>query len=64
MNILLLLIPISLAMGAGGVAAFLWSLRADQYQDLSGDAERVLHAADHPITPRRRPTQNLQESGQ
>ncbi|SCZ13669.1 cbb3-type cytochrome oxidase assembly protein CcoS [Microvirga guangxiensis] len=36
------LILIALGMGAAGLAAFLWSLRAGQYDDLDGAAERVL----------------------
>ena len=40
--ILLLLIPISLAMGLAGFAAFLWALRNDQFSDLDGAAWRVV----------------------
>ena len=42
MNILVILIPVSLVLGALGLAAFLWSLRANQYEDLEGDAWRIL----------------------
>lgn len=42
MSVLIFLIPISLVLGATGLIAFLWSLRSGQYQDLDGDAERVL----------------------
>ena len=42
MNYLAVLIPVALAMGAVGLLAFLWSLRAGQYEDLDGAAERVL----------------------
>ncbi|WP_226781991.1 cbb3-type cytochrome oxidase assembly protein CcoS [Oceaniglobus trochenteri] len=56
MSILIVLIPVSLAMGAVGVAAFLWSLRADQYDDMSGDAERILYADDRPLAPKGRAT--------
>ena len=44
MNYLILLVPIALGMGAVGLIAFLWSLKAGQYDDLDGAAERVLHA--------------------
>ena len=37
-----LLIPIALFLGAAGLAAFLWSLRSGQYEDLDGAAERIL----------------------
>ena len=42
MNILWLLIPISLGLGAAGLAAFFWSLRSGQYEDLEGAAARIL----------------------
>jgi cbb3-type cytochrome oxidase maturation protein len=42
MNVLLYLVPIALGLGAAGVAAFLWSLRSGQFDDLSGAAERIL----------------------
>ena len=42
MSVLAFLIPISLAMGLVGLAAFIWSLKAGQYEDLAGAAERML----------------------
>ncbi len=42
MNVLALLIPVSLGLGGLGLLAFLWSLRADQYEDLDGAGWRVL----------------------
>ena len=36
------LILIALGMGLAGLAAFLWSIRNGQYDDLDGAAERVL----------------------
>ncbi|WP_374515859.1 cbb3-type cytochrome oxidase assembly protein CcoS [Brevundimonas sp.] len=42
MNILLILAPLSLALGIGAVVAFLWTLRAGQYEDVRGAAERIL----------------------
>jgi cbb3-type cytochrome oxidase maturation protein len=38
MNGLLFLIPAALFLGLLGLAAFLWSLRARQYEDLDGAA--------------------------
>ena len=46
MTILLYLVPIALALGGAGLAAFLWSLRAGQYDDLDGAALRVLQDDD------------------
>lgn len=42
MNGLLFLIPAALFLGGLGLVAFLWSLRAGQYDDLDGNAERIL----------------------
>jgi cbb3-type cytochrome oxidase maturation protein len=46
MTNLLFLIPIALFLGGLGLAAFLWSLRTGQYDDLDGAAERILHEDD------------------
>ncbi len=48
MNILLFLIPVALALGALGLAAFLWSIRSGQYDDLDGAANRILVDEDRP----------------
>ncbi|AYE86304.1 MAG: cbb3-type cytochrome oxidase assembly protein CcoS [Sulfitobacter sp.] len=42
MNILIVLIPVSICLGAAGLAACLWTLRNGQYDDLEGDAARIL----------------------
>src|SRR5262249_6182891 len=42
MNILVYLVPMALALGLTGLAAFLWSLRSGQYEDMDGAALRVL----------------------
>jgi cbb3-type cytochrome oxidase maturation protein len=54
-TILAILIPVTLGMGTAGLAAFFWSLRSGQYEDLSGDAERILFDEDRPLLPARRP---------
>jgi cbb3-type cytochrome oxidase maturation protein len=48
----LFLIPISLALGLAGLAAFFWSMRHNQFEDLDGDAERILIAPDTPAAPK------------
>jgi cbb3-type cytochrome oxidase maturation protein len=40
------LIPVALALGAVGLAAFLWSLKSGQYEDLDGAATRILSNED------------------
>jgi len=42
MDIAIYLIPAALALGGLGLAAFLWSLGAGQYEDLDGAANRIL----------------------
>jgi cbb3-type cytochrome oxidase maturation protein len=42
MNVLVYLVPMALALGFTGLAAFLWSLKANQYQDMDGAALRIL----------------------
>lgn len=48
MNILLILVPAALALGLIGLAAFLWSLRAGQYEDMEGAKWRILSDDDLP----------------
>ncbi|MEM0945550.1 MAG: cbb3-type cytochrome oxidase assembly protein CcoS [Pseudomonadota bacterium] len=42
MTILALLIPVSLFLGGLGLAAFVWSLKSRQFEDLEGDQYRAL----------------------
>lgn len=48
MTALAWLIPAALALGGLGLAAFLWSLKVGQYDDLEGAGWRALE--DHPPT--------------
>ncbi|MEL6125899.1 MAG: cbb3-type cytochrome oxidase assembly protein CcoS [Pseudomonadota bacterium] len=42
MTVLLLLIPVSLCLGAVGLAAFTYAVRANQFDDPEGNAARIL----------------------
>lgn len=42
MNVLIFLIPVSLFLGGMGIVAFLWTVRNNQYEDIEGDAARIL----------------------
>lgn len=42
MSVLGLLVTVSVALGLVGLAAFFWSLRTGQYDDLEGGAHRIL----------------------
>jgi cbb3-type cytochrome oxidase maturation protein len=46
MDVIAYLIPIAIFLGAVGLAAFFWSLRSGQYDDLDGAAERILFEDD------------------
>ncbi|TCT06136.1 cbb3-type cytochrome oxidase assembly protein CcoS [Aquabacter spiritensis] len=46
MNVLIYLVPLALALGVAGLFAFLWCLRAGQYEDLDGAARRILSDED------------------
>ncbi|CAN1563221.1 ccoS, cytochrome oxidase maturation protein, cbb3-type [Rhabdaerophilaceae bacterium] len=42
MNILVILIPMALGLGGLGLAAFLWSLKNRQFEDIEGASWRVI----------------------
>ena len=42
MNVLVILIPVSLILGGAGLAAFIWGLSHNQYEDPEGNAARIL----------------------
>ncbi len=42
MSGLLYLIPVAIGLGILGLAAFLWSLKSAQFEDLDGAANRIL----------------------
>ena len=42
MDVLIFLVPIAILLGLIGLAAFLWTLRNNQYDDLKGAANRIL----------------------
>ena len=46
MTVLIYLVPIALGLGLTGLLAFMWSLKAGQYQDMDGAALRILDDED------------------
>lgn len=63
MTILLYLLPAALFLGLLGLAAFLWTLKSGQYDDLDGAAERILFDDDEaPPTQHRRGDRSPPES--
>lgn len=47
MDILLYLIPIALTLGLLWLAGFMWAMRHGQFEDLEGNAERILQDDEH-----------------
>ncbi len=52
MQVLVFLIPAALLLGGLGLAAFLWALRRNQFEDMEGAAQRILFEEDRPLPPR------------
>lgn len=46
MDVLIILIPAALFLGLVGLAAFMWTLRAGQYDDIEGISYRALFEED------------------
>jgi cbb3-type cytochrome oxidase maturation protein len=46
---LLFLVPIAVAMGLIALAAFLWTVRSGQYDDLDGASQRALDDESRPL---------------
>jgi cbb3-type cytochrome oxidase maturation protein len=42
MQVLIYLVPMALLLGLSGLAAFMWSLKNGQYDDVRGAAVRML----------------------
>lgn len=42
MTAILFLMPIAICLGVAALAAFIWTLKSGQYDDLDGAAQRVL----------------------
>ena len=42
MNVLVILVPVSLTLACLAFGLFVWTLRNEQYDDLEGDAWRII----------------------
>ena len=51
MDVIYGLIPLMIGLGLIGVVIFIWSVRSGQYDDLEGDANRILMDDDDPLLP-------------
>jgi cbb3-type cytochrome oxidase maturation protein len=59
MEVLVYLVPLALMLGLLGLGAFLWSLKAGQYEDLEGAAWRAILDDDAPVERRADKTDEL-----
>lgn len=48
MTVLIYLIPVALLLGLAALFGFLWALKSGQYDDLDGEASRILFEEDAP----------------
>jgi len=49
MNVILILIPVSLVLAAGFLAAFFWAVRSGQYEDTCTPSLRILAEEDSAV---------------
>lgn len=55
MDVIYGLIPLMIGLGLIGVVIFIWSVRSGQYDDMEGDANRILMDDDDPLLPENQP---------
>lgn len=59
-----MLIPIMLLLGLVMLGILVWAIRSGQYDDLKGDASRILMDDDDPLLPKNMLPSNTSTSGQ
>ncbi len=64
MDVIYGLIPLMLVLGLVGVVIFIWSVKSGQYDDLEGDANRILMDDDDPLLPENQETKPVSEEQQ
>ena len=65
MEVLIYLVPLALLLGLLGLAAFLWTLNSNQYDDLDGAAWRAISDDEiGPGRPARSPEDSVRSAAQ
>lgn len=64
MDVIYGLIPLMLVLGLVGVIIFIWSVKSGQYEDLEGDANRILMDDDDPLLPGNQPAETKPDKKQ
>lgn len=62
MEVIYLLIPGMIFLGLVMVGVFVWSVKSGQYEDLEGDAQRILMDEDDPLLPEPKNTRSANAS--
>jgi cbb3-type cytochrome oxidase maturation protein len=62
MDVIYGLIPGMIILGLVGVGVFFWAARSGQFDDLEGEASRIL--MDEDLSPRKSPTQEKGEESE
>lgn len=57
-----MLIPGMILLGLVMVGILVWAVKSGQYEDLEGDAHRILMDDDDPLLPEQKPGQNKQQT--
>lgn len=64
MEVIYGLIPLMIGLGLIGVVIFIWSVKTGQYDDLEGDANRILMDDDDPLLPENQPSNNSEKQAE
>ena len=52
MDVIYMLIPVMIVLGLVMVGILVWAVKSGQYEDLEGDANRILMDDDDPLLPK------------
>lgn len=63
MEVIYLLIPGMIFLGLIMVGVLVWAVKSGQYDDLEGDAQRILMDDDDPLLPKEPPGPRKKEAG-
>ena len=63
MEVIYMLIPGMIVLGLVMVGVFVWAVKSGQYDDLEGDAHRILMDEDDPLLPEQKPSDSKKEPG-
>jgi cbb3-type cytochrome oxidase maturation protein len=63
MEVIYGLIPAMILLGLVMVGILVWAVKSGQYDDLDGDAHRILMDDDDPLLPKAAPKQRQKQAG-